>query len=162
MCDSKVCFKCDIDKPLAEFYKHKGMADGHLGKCKKCNKKDVIENRLKNIDYYLEYDRGRANNPNRVEARFNYSKTDEGKLRARISKDKWAENNLIKRAASHLVGNAVRDGKLLKSYKCESCGENEKRIHGHHDDYAYPMTVRWLCSLCHAKWHKENGSGIND
>ena len=37
----KVCFKCGIEKPLSEYYKHKKMADGHLGKCKDCTKNDT-------------------------------------------------------------------------------------------------------------------------
>lgn len=33
-------------KPLTEFYKHPQMGDGHLGKCKKCTRKDSDERRL--------------------------------------------------------------------------------------------------------------------
>ena len=39
----KICFKCNEDKPLSEYYKHKAMGDGHLNKCKDCTKKDTKE-----------------------------------------------------------------------------------------------------------------------
>jgi len=38
---SKICFKCNTDKPLSEYYKHKEMGDLHLNKCKSCTKKDT-------------------------------------------------------------------------------------------------------------------------
>jgi len=37
----KICFKCGIEKPLSDYYKHKQMGDGHLNKCKDCTKKDT-------------------------------------------------------------------------------------------------------------------------
>lgn len=161
MHNSKICFKCNESLPLTEFYKHSGMADGHLNKCKKCTKKDTKENIQKNHDYYIEYDRNRANLPHRVEARLKYAQTEAGKLAFRKAQEKWQTENVIKRAASLIVNNAIRDGKLKKEYQCQECGANEGRIHGHHDDYSYPLSVRWLCSKCHSAWHKENGSGIN-
>ena len=40
---TKVCFKCEIEQPITEFYKHAKMEDGHLNKCKNCTKKDTKE-----------------------------------------------------------------------------------------------------------------------
>lgn len=37
----KKCFKCGVELELSEFYKHKRMSDGHLGKCKSCTKLDA-------------------------------------------------------------------------------------------------------------------------
>lgn len=158
---TKQCFKCKKILPLELFYKHPMMADGRVNKCKECNKADVRNNRADKLNYYLEYDRARANIPKRVNARSAYSNTANGKLSHSLSKKKWIENNLLKRSASTIIGNAIRDGKLTKQYACSVCGEDKKRIHGHHDDYAYPMTVRWLCQKCHIAWHKLNGSGVN-
>ena len=161
MYNSKVCFKCGESQSLSEFYKHSRMADGHLNKCKSCAKKDTKDNILKNYDYYVEYNKSRAKLPHRKKAMKLYSQTEEGKASARKSKEKWAELNVIKRSASIIVGKYVRDGKLIKGTACEDCKVTSNRLHGHHDDYAYPLIVRWLCSQCHVNWHKLNGSGMN-
>ena len=161
MHSSKVCFKCGESQSLSEFYKHPMMADGHLNKCKSCTKKDTKANTLKNHDYYIEYDKNRANLPHRIEGRKSYSQTDEGKATARKAKDKWIKLNVIKRASQYLVQNHVENGRLIRGTVCEDCKVAHYRLHGHHDDYAYPLAVRWLCPKCHAKWHKINGSGLN-
>ena len=160
MQEPKTCFKCNLVKPVEEFYRHPSMLGGRVNKCKSCNCADVRENRANKADYYREFDQLRSNDPNRIRARAEYAKTDAGKTAGNKAKSAWAARNPIKRSASIVVGNAVRDGVLSKPDCCESCGANA-RICGHHDDYAKPLDVRWLCSMCHSSWHKENGEGFN-
>lgn len=145
--DFKKCFKCKVNKPIEMFYKHPKMADGHVNKCKECNKKDVRKNRSAKIDYYREYDIAR-------------SKTDKRKALNLKSSKQWKDRNQIKRAASIMVNNAVRDGRLKKINECSYCGKTDCVIHGHHDDYTKPLDVRWLCASCHSEWHKQNGEGF--
>lgn len=145
----KKCKQCEIELTASNCYK------GH-SKCKNCYIVSVKENRLNNIDYYLEYDRRRASLPKRVAARLKYSATENGKEALRRGKAKWSESNILKRAVHIIVGNAVRDGLLIKPENCSSCGKDDVRIHGHHCDYAKPMDVLWMCSSCHCAWHKVN------
>ena len=155
MCLSKTCFKCGEHLPLDAFYKHSGMADGHLNKCKQCTKKDTIENRQANLDYYQAYDRGRGNLPHRVQQNKRYQSTEAGREKSNLSKKKWCERNKEKRGATQAVNNAVRDGRLLKPDSCQHCGKTGCKIEGHHEDYSKPLDVVWLCTQCHSKLHKE-------
>lgn len=156
----KKCFKCKLEKPETEFYGHPEMNDGRLGKCKECTKADVRENRKKKAEYYKQKDKERANLPHRVEARKIYQASGAGRITGSKAKIRWIEHNPVKRAAQVKLGNALKGGKIKKPPCCEQCN-SKGRIHGHHDDYAKPLNVRWLCALCHSGWHKIHGEGKN-
>ncbi len=137
----KKCFKCGKSKDLGEFYVHKEMADGHLGKCKECNKRDANEHRARNLDKIRRYDRERAKLPHRRKQIREYT-------------DEYKKKFPLRKAASTIVNNAVRDGRLKKPKNCSKCGKMA-RIYGHHDDYYKPLDVIWLCQVCHKQLHKE-------
>lgn len=135
----KTCFKCGEAKPLSEFYKHPAMADGHLGKCKTCAKRDVIANRLKNVDYYRAYDLERAKIPERAAAA------------AEIS-NAWRKSDKRIDRCHNAVTRAVRSGRLERK-PCERC--SSERSLAHHESYDRPLSVTWLCQPCHKQRHKE-------
>jgi hypothetical protein len=63
----------------------------------------------------------------------------------------WAVRNLNR---------AVQFGWIPRGERCEDCGEPHNggkgpraNLNAHHEDYARPFDVRWLCRLCHAKAH---------
>ena len=68
-------------------------------------------------------------------------------------KKNWQLRNAIKRKAHIAVGNAVRDGLMVKPANCGKCGGPGK-IEGHHSDYTTPLDVDWLCVPCHKEAHR--------
>jgi hypothetical protein len=63
-----------------------------------------------------------------------------------------------KRDAQTAVGNAVRDGRLIKPDACSQCSRTGIRLEGHHDDYGKPLEVIWLCARCHRRRHADMGT----
>ena len=153
--DMKQCFRCKEIKPISSFYRHRQMADGHLGKCKGCTRVDTKKNRMGRLEYYLAYDRARANMPDRVTARKSYSMTSAGREshrrahRKQRNKPGWK----LKSKAYNMVKRSVDSGNMAR-LPCEVCG-SINNIQGHHDDYDKPLSVIWLCSQHHAERHKE-------
>ncbi len=77
---SKTCFKCGMRKVLFEFYRHAGMADGYLNKCKECAKADVRERYYGPANATIKsYDAARAKTEKGKERRKNYAQSPNGK-----------------------------------------------------------------------------------
>lgn len=154
----KYCNSCKVDKEEIDFGNRKASFDGLSAKCKTCQR---------------SYDKARANNPERVKARLDYSKTDKGIEAGNRAKRKWADNNkgkiydATKKYRENNPNKAKAHGKLSYEIKmgsmirkpCEECGK--LNTHGHHDDYDKALEVRWLCPLHHNQWHTENGEALN-
>ncbi len=53
-----------------------------------------------------------------------------------------------KQKARKILNRAVKSGKIDR-LPCAVCGKNEGRIEAHHEDYAKPLEVIWLCKPHH-------------
>ena len=131
----KKCFKCLKTKSLDSFYKHPKMADGYLGKCKSCTKKDT---RLRYYDpiarqKIIKYEKERFQRPER-------------KAKALIYQKKLRAESPGKYRARGKVNNAIRDNRL-KRLPCEVCGDPKSEAH--HEDYRRYLQVKWLCRKHH-------------
>lgn len=138
------CKSCLLERLDDDFY------ISNKTKCKECIKSAVRQNRLERLDHYRAFDRNRGSNPERVAAREAYAKTPEGRIAGARAKQKWAVANAVRRAASHKVNNAIRDGKLQRQ-PCFICGE---KAQAHHPDYDRPLDVTWLCPEHHKAAHR--------
>lgn len=63
--------------------------------------------------------------------------------------------------ARSVCSRAIERGDLVRPEHCEQCSGNAGGIIAHHCDYNKPLDVMWLCRMCHRKWHRENGKGLN-
>lgn len=137
----KKCFKCGVLLNVSCFYKHSGMKDGTLNKCKECCKIDVRQNYEKNTEYYKQYYKIRMSTPDiynkHLESGRKYQKKYPWKRRIRVMSYRLLLSGKIKRNP------------------CEKCGSNESQMH--HFGYECPYNITWFCKKHHEEWHKNNG-----
>ncbi len=136
----KTCSKCGERKSLEEFHTHKHTQDGRQSSCKACHRTETrawaSANRERKATTIRDW---RERNPER-----------------RVEETReWRERNPEKARAHRAVNNAIKVGKLTKPDHCEDCGEATESLalHGHHEDYAKPLEVEWLCRGCHTQRH---------
>jgi len=63
-------------------------------------------------------------------------------------KDRFRAKHPEKAAAHDAVSRAERQGRLHRPAACQRCGIIGK-THAHHDDYAQPLQVLFVCRPCH-------------
>lgn len=134
--NTKRCFKCLCEKPFAAFYKHAAMADGHLGKCIECTKKDVAKHRVENLERVRAYDKTRSSATHRIAAQTQRTAEYREQFPKRVK-------------ANAFVGREIRAGRLEKQ-PCFVCGGDGI---AHHPDYDRPLDVVWLCQSHHKEVH---------
>lgn len=74
---------------------------------------------------------------------------EEHRISSAEQREKYPDEIKARSVANH----AIRDGKITPQ-PCEVCGA--EKVQAHHDDYNYPLKVRWLCVKHHAEWHIYN------
>lgn len=135
----KKCFKCGVIKGRGEFYKHPQMADGLLGKCKECNKKDTNERYLLKLQ-----DPVWANKERKRQREKERRRRESGLVK------KYKKAQYVRPKANAALGAAVKSGKI-KREPCAVCGK--EKAQAHHEDYSKHLDVVWLCTRHHADRH---------
>ena len=83
-------------------------------------------------------------------------------LKSRVLPVMRKKNSFSDPEASRKLRAAVKKGFLTRPEECSVCKKSQYpdgrkfKIHGHHDDYNFPLQVRWLCATCHHNWHCSN------
>jgi hypothetical protein len=132
----KKCFKCGLELPLTNFYKHPQMADGHVNKCKECNKKVVKGNYINNVKLpgYVEKERKRGRDKYRRLYEFT------GKANPK-SNAKWMQKYPEKRKAHSMSGKLISP---IEGFEKHHWSYNKE----HYKD------VIWLTKKHHMKAHR--------
>lgn len=111
----KVCFKCKKEKPLNEFYKHDKMADGHVNKCKVCNKADVKK------DYYRKIESTEFIESERIRGREKYHRLNYKDRQIQLNKNKdWKQSSKYKNLSKKL--------NIPKGFELHHWSYNEKDL----------------------------------
>jgi len=124
-CECGNCKKCRHREYMNAWYRRPGSAERV--------RSWATRYRETNADKVREYDRGRG-----------FREGDRNKIKAR-----------------YILNRAIERGDIVPPDICDECetpgrefSDGRRSIQAHHDDYAEPCSVRWLCVSCHGKTHR--------
>lgn len=112
----------------------------------------MTTNRAEYMREYRERNRDKLNKTKREWAQKNRNREYDRAYSKKVYRER-----LPQKTAINAIAQAMRLG-IVERQPCEVCG---KYAHAHHDDYAKPYDVRWLCKPHHQQWHTVNGPGKN-
>ena len=93
--------------------------------------------------------RNRNKDKFRILQKRSYIKNKEKRL---LYQHNFNKINKDKRTAYGLVSYAIKKRILIKPELCSLC-HAKSYLHSHHNDYSKPLEVKWLCAVCHKKYH---------
>lgn len=137
---TKKCRTCKAEKPCDGFADHNGSGDGKRLDCREC----LLTGRRNPV---IESPEQRAKRKVRQSRR-------KWRRSHRKAIAKWSERYPLASTATKIVQQAIRQGKLKKSKRCQALGcTSEKNVETHHHDYAKPLEVIFLCAHHHRRGH---------
>lgn len=123
------------------------------GECKKCKRADYMKEWWAKHSAEEKREKIARRDPDRV-------REDYAKRQRKRRTGENAEIHRFKNRARMAVRGAIKRGELVRPTTCAECGgpgreykDGRAGIHAHHDDYAKPLEVRWLCGDCHDAVH---------
>ena len=144
----KKCTCCGQLLPHDCFQVRKASKDGLTASCKTCLKERDAKRYLREREA-------------RIERHKLYVSTDRGRQAHAKAVQRWRANNADRRAAQVILGNAVRDGRVIRWPVC-AIPECDKSPEAHHPDYGQPLQVVWLCAAHHKQAHALTRAAGND
>lgn len=133
----KTCTRCRASKSCDDFHKNRSSRDGLHVWCKAC---------------VLTYESTRDPAHKRRIARESARRVSAARKAGIRPPAQYAAKPYTKKEqARRKFQNEVAAGRVTRQ-PCERC--ESSNADGHHDDYAHPLSVRWLCALCHAEEHR--------
>lgn len=138
---NKLCPKCKEIKSINNFGHDKNRINKHQSYCKLCRNITMKEWRLNNSER------------DRLTQIKSYTNNSYKYRLKQINRSKqWKLNNPKAVIAHILISKAIKSGKLKHIDKCEFCNKIKNTI-AHHDDYNFPMKIKWVCRSCHRHIH---------
>jgi len=161
--DTKRCTKCGEVLPLDRFNRNKNHPGGLQCWCKVCQRAGVKAWRQANRERALAANRKwRAENPDKHRAACRRWNREHPDYRRQYQLDhpdmvrewrrRYEKRYPEKLKARHALRRAVKSGRLKRG-PCAVCGTRVD-VHAHHDDYAAPLAVVWLCRQHHHELHR--------
>jgi len=139
----KVCRTCQRRLPVAAFHQHKYRSQkptshtfGYTAHCKRCT---GLQQR-------------RAYTQRLRHTRAQYRQQHAERIAQAVTLRRRRHPELAR--VYNQVQYALKHGKLVRPMTCQDCGRTCKPD-AHHEDYAQPLIVRWLCRTCHGKTYQK-------
>lgn len=148
----KICASCKSEKSISDFIRCSPDKSKFRPDCKSCRiaKKSAYRKTERGKALAIEY----ARSDRARESLAKYQRTEKGLASLKRNYEKTKTNGRLR--ARWSVGNAIKNGRLVRSNVCSICGKKAK-THFHHYlgyDLENTLKVKEVCVPCHGEEHR--------